>query len=284
MQVPTYEPDVLPAVRRRLAGGQARLASPPPAARPARAHAPPPRRLRRHRLRRLAAPGGRCAPCRASSRRCSAASRRRRWRWPPPAAPTPACMPPRRWPAPASRRRSRPSALRRALNAIAAGGRARPRRRRACPTASTPAPRHAARPIATWIWNGRVASPFARRYAWHVPQPLDVEAMAAAAGAVVGEHDFAAFKGQGSAARTTVRRGPDTSELREAPPPEAWGGGAARVLCYEVSGAGFLRYMVRGIVGTARRRRRGKRTATRWAGSWPARPCRHRTDRRRRRA
>ena len=56
-----------------------------------------------------------------------------------------------------------------------------------------------------WIWNGRVASPFARRYAWHIPQPLDVEAMAAAAGAAVGRHDFAAFKGQGSNARTTVR-------------------------------------------------------------------------------
>jgi tRNA pseudouridine38-40 synthase len=107
-----------------------------------------------------------------------------------------------------------------------------------------------------WIWNGRVASPFARRYAWHVPQPLDVAAMAAAAPAVVGRHDFAAFKGQGSQARSTVRA-VFASGIREVPAPEAWGGGAARVLCYEVTGAGFLRYMVRGIVGTLVRVGRG---------------------------
>jgi tRNA pseudouridine38-40 synthase len=108
-----------------------------------------------------------------------------------------------------------------------------------------------------WIWNGRVASPFARRYTWHVPQPLDVAAMAQAAPAVVGRHDFAAFKGQGSGARTTVRA-IHASALTEGPPPDAWGGGAARLLCYEVSGAGFLRYMVRGIVGTLVHIGRGK--------------------------
>lgn len=37
-----------------------------------------------------------------------------------------------------------------------------------------------------------VADPFRRRYAWHVA-PVDVEAMTAAAAALVGEHDFAAF-------------------------------------------------------------------------------------------
>lgn len=102
-----------------------------------------------------------------------------------------------------------------------------------------------------WIWNGRVASPFARRYAWHVPQPLDVASMAAAAPAAVGHHDFAAFKGQGSQARTTART-VMASSLTEQPVPPAWGDAApgTRLLCYEVTGAGFLRYMVRGLAGT----------------------------------
>src|SRR5436190_18405965 len=43
--------------------------------------------------------------------------------------------------------------------------------------------------------NGRVASPLLRRHAVYVPQPLDVEAMAAALTALLGTHDFAAFAG-----------------------------------------------------------------------------------------
>lgn len=102
-----------------------------------------------------------------------------------------------------------------------------------------------------WIWNGRVASPFARRYAWHVPQPLDLEAMAAAAPAAIGHHDFAAFKGQGSQARSSVRA-VTASFIADVPVPPVWGEPAAgtRLLCYEVTGAGFLRYMVRGLAGT----------------------------------
>lgn len=37
------------------------------------------------------------------------------------------------------------------------------------------------------------ADPFRHRYAWHVGEALDTDAMAAAAESVVGEHDFAAF-------------------------------------------------------------------------------------------
>src|SRR5215831_13765901 len=40
------------------------------------------------------------------------------------------------------------------------------------------------------IWNARAGSPFERRTAWHVPEPLDAGAMAAAAVLLVGEHDF----------------------------------------------------------------------------------------------
>jgi tRNA pseudouridine38-40 synthase len=38
------------------------------------------------------------------------------------------------------------------------------------------------------LWNDEVMSPFEREYAWHVPGPLDVEAMGAAARLVEGRH------------------------------------------------------------------------------------------------
>ena len=55
------------------------------------------------------------------------------------------------------------------------------------------------------LWNGDVMSPFERRYAWHVPGPLDVEAMHAAARLLEGRHDFAAFQATGSSVATTER-------------------------------------------------------------------------------
>src|SRR5919106_21040 len=50
------------------------------------------------------------------------------------------------------------------------------------------------------IVNAPLASAFLHRYVWHVPQPLDVEAMRTAAGPLVGRHDFAGFQGAGSCA------------------------------------------------------------------------------------
>jgi tRNA pseudouridine38-40 synthase len=43
------------------------------------------------------------------------------------------------------------------------------------------------------VWNAPVAEPLLARLAWHVAEPLDVRAMAAAADALCGAHDFRAF-------------------------------------------------------------------------------------------
>ena len=48
-------------------------------------------------------------------------------------------------------------------------------------------------------------SPFERAYAWHVPAPLDLEAMRAAASLVEGRQDFAAFQAAGSSTRSSER-------------------------------------------------------------------------------
>jgi tRNA pseudouridine38-40 synthase len=109
------------------------------------------------------------------------------------------------------------------------------------------------------IQTAVVADPFERGYAWHVPEPLDRQAMAEAAAALVGRHDFAAFQSAGASTTDTVRT-ITRSEMSEADS----GSGARRrvdVLVYEVDGNGFLRHMVRAIVGTLVDVGRGRRPA-----------------------
>jgi tRNA pseudouridine38-40 synthase len=103
-----------------------------------------------------------------------------------------------------------------------------------------------------FVWHGPTAHPALRRVTWHVPQRLSVVAMQEAAAAFVGEHDFAAFQGQGSVVKSTVRRVFAAALDADSAVP-AWcapGDGRGRLLCLEVSGAGFLRYMVRVMAGT----------------------------------
>jgi tRNA pseudouridine38-40 synthase len=92
------------------------------------------------------------------------------------------------------------------------------------------------------IVNAAFADAFLFRYAWHIPQPLDVERMRAASAALIGRHDFAAFQGTGSPVHSTER----TVEGIE------WHGGGSfdRPLVFRVTGEGFLRHMVRNMVGT----------------------------------
>ena len=90
------------------------------------------------------------------------------------------------------------------------------------------------------IRHAPVVSPFEQAYVWHVPQRLDVDAMRTAAAAVVGRHDFAAFKSVGTDPATTVRTMTRSALV----------GDAAGLLTYEIAGDGFLRHMVRAIVGT----------------------------------
>jgi|SoiMethySBSTD1v2_1073268.scaffolds.fasta_scaffold00981_27 tRNA pseudouridine38-40 synthase len=89
------------------------------------------------------------------------------------------------------------------------------------------------------IRNTPGADPFDRAYVWHLPEPLSFDAMARAATLFVGTHDFSAFRSVGSdnssAVRTVTR-----SEWRR----------RDGLLLYEIAGDGFLRHMVRAIVGT----------------------------------
>jgi len=99
------------------------------------------------------------------------------------------------------------------------------------------------------IRNGPAASPFERAFVWHVPQPLDVDAMRQAASRLLGRHDFSAFRSIGTDVPDSVRT-LHTSAIVETAGAAPWVGDSAPLLTYEVSGDGFLRHMVRAIVGT----------------------------------
>jgi tRNA pseudouridine38-40 synthase len=94
------------------------------------------------------------------------------------------------------------------------------------------------------ISNTRVMSPFQRRYAWHISRALDLEAIRRAASALVGKHDFASFRAISGSNTTSIRTLMRSEWMEE---PLAGGG---RLLTYEIAGNGFLKYMVRSIVGT----------------------------------
>ena len=84
-------------------------------------------------------------------------------------------------------------------------------------------------------------SPRWRDRAWHHRGPLDLSAMRDAAAALIGEHDFAAFRASGCTATRTIRRIEDIeiSDLR-----------GEALVAIDVRGNAFLRNMVRIIVGT----------------------------------
>lgn len=89
------------------------------------------------------------------------------------------------------------------------------------------------------VWAGPFLPPFERRYFWHVPTSLDIDRMREAARTLVGTHDFSAFRAAGSDAATSQRT---IRELRIDVENER--------LILTIVGNGFLRYMVRAIVGT----------------------------------
>ena len=97
------------------------------------------------------------------------------------------------------------------------------------------------------IRAGTVGDPFTRAFVWQIPEPLNVALMTDAAAALVGSHDFAAFQSAGtevaSTVRTVFRSELTTFEGSTTEPPE-------RLVVYEVTADGFLRHMVRAIVGT----------------------------------
>ncbi len=90
------------------------------------------------------------------------------------------------------------------------------------------------------ILNRSLRSAFHRGYVWHIPQKLNLTQMKKATQCLIGEHDFSAFRTVGSSTRTTVRRVIQSE----------WKRGRGGFIRFEIEANGFLKQMVRSIVGT----------------------------------
>lgn len=102
------------------------------------------------------------------------------------------------------------------------------------------------------FWNATRA-PLRERYAWRVPQPLDVAAMDAAAAVLLGEHDFGAFGSSPSDQRGDAQKRHTVRMLHEANCEQRLlsddGGQLDEIVCCFTANA-FLSGMVRRLVGT----------------------------------
>lgn len=89
------------------------------------------------------------------------------------------------------------------------------------------------------IYNSVSASALLRNRAWHIPQRLDFNAMCKAVPYFTGTHDFSAFRASGSSTKTSTRTIHEAELDKD-----------GDIMCFTISGSGFLYNMVRIIAGT----------------------------------
>ncbi len=89
------------------------------------------------------------------------------------------------------------------------------------------------------ILNSSNPSPIRRNFTWRIPRRLDTEAMNAAARELLGTHDFATFGSPTGGTPSTVRQILKTRCEQ-----------CNDLITFTITGTGFLKYMVRSIVGT----------------------------------
>lgn len=88
--------------------------------------------------------------------------------------------------------------------------------------------------------NRKIPPAIGRQYAWFIRNRLDTAAMRCAISHICGIHDFKAFEGTGSPRSHTIRNvmAADLNEDNDGS------------IVFKIEADGFLRYMVRNIVGT----------------------------------
>lgn len=95
------------------------------------------------------------------------------------------------------------------------------------------------------VVNAPVMSPFWRRFASFESKPLNLTAMIKASRYFLGEHDWTAFSSAQGDSENKVRN------ITEFNIQSTWDArGSANLIEFRVSANGFLRYMVRSLVGT----------------------------------
>ncbi len=105
------------------------------------------------------------------------------------------------------------------------------------------------------VINAPFISPFWCRYAHHEPRPLDVSKLKEAARLFLGTHDWTAFSAASAEVSTRIRT------ITNFTVESKWDERAnAAMIEFKITGDGFLRYMVRSIVGTLLEVGRGEKS------------------------
>ena len=89
------------------------------------------------------------------------------------------------------------------------------------------------------VFNSTVRSPFEQGRSWHINTILDVELMSESACILLGNNDYSSFRAHGCVARSPIRTISRCDIIRD-----------HDVVLFEIEADGFLRHMVRTIVGT----------------------------------
>jgi len=113
------------------------------------------------------------------------------------------------------------------------------------------------------IHNSRTPSVFCHGRVWRIPHLLDIPAMRAAAPMLIGERDFSSFRASGCSSKSPVRRlmalditTGSIDGFHPASTPAVEGGQSLIIMTF--TGSGFLKQMVRNMVGTLVEVGRGK--------------------------
>jgi len=97
-----------------------------------------------------------------------------------------------------------------------------------------------------YLQTGPCSLPHLRKITWWIKFPLDLSKMSHSVSALVGRHDFGVFQASDGGMQLTVRE-IERIELKKVPAVSAL---LEDVVAVEVVGTGFLKQMVRSIVGT----------------------------------
>lgn len=89
------------------------------------------------------------------------------------------------------------------------------------------------------ILNREAPDIFLRRYVWHIPVALNTEAMKRCIPMLIGTYDFSSFMSSGGSSKNPIRTVMHASLEQEGP-----------FLYFTIQANGFLKHMVRNIVGT----------------------------------
>lgn len=108
-----------------------------------------------------------------------------------------------------------------------------------------------------YILNRPFRSALLRNHVWHIKRPLDLDAMNLAASRLAGTRDFKSFESTGSPRTSTVRT-VFSASFAKADGAPGFFDPTAGLLAFTITADGFLRCMVRNIVGTLVEAGRGR--------------------------